>query len=593
MLERLTKALETRGRDGDTEATKDLEKLLHKGNLVRAVGFLARALGEDTCDKIVEEVWAAPLEVPALPKALAQLPFRHVWTTFPGDVIEHAFETGSPAQWPPTRVVTYQELGELSPRRRTLVKMLGNFDTYVVTPRSVRRALSHAVDLKDYARKLYVEGALVFVGFRYGDPDLAALLDRVFGMFEPPRGTHYFLGAGMGPVTVDELMADHHIEVVNLPGKGNDDTAERSVIEWLELLGEQCKTAGVTLSQARPDPDDVEGWIVMLGDTVEEAAEARDALDLIERNARNTKDWETVIEVLLGRIEHAGDGPNRGLLLRQLAEVYELGLGDLQRAFEAVTTACQVAPEDDDNAKLAEKLAAATGGWADLVSEASTIATDANDPKVASAWWARLGTWYATRLDRPDYAVPSLRRALELDSTNRAAYAAMAEIHRKGSKWAELADTLRAHAEVETDTQTKVDLLLGLGDLSESQLSSTAKAIEAYQAAADLDDTSDDALAALERLYRRDERWANLAKVLDRRAEVSEASGDSGRATALRRELATMRAEKLGDLEGAIQRHEAAVAANGSDATALKALVDLYDKTGRTDDYLRTMERLG
>ena len=31
---------------------------------------------------------------------------------------------------------------------------------------------------------------------------------------------------------------------------------------------------------------------------------------------------------------------------------------------------------------------------------------------------------------------------------------------------------------------------------------------------------------------------------------------------------------------------------NGSDATALKALVDLYDKTGRTDDYLRTMERL-
>src|SRR6185503_3430864 len=32
---------------------------------------------------------------------------------------------------------------------------------------------------------------------------------------------------------------------------------------------------------------------------------------------------------------------------------------------------------------------------------------------------------------------------------------------------------------------------------------------------------------------------------------------------------------------------------NGSDAVALKALVDLYDKTGRTEDYLRTMERLG
>ena len=83
LLERMTKALETRGREGDDAATKDLEKLLHKGSLVRAVGFLARALGEETCDRIVQETWAAPADVPALPKQLARLPFRHIWTTFP------------------------------------------------------------------------------------------------------------------------------------------------------------------------------------------------------------------------------------------------------------------------------------------------------------------------------------------------------------------------------------------------------------------------------------------------------------------------------------------------------------------------------
>lgn len=592
LLERLTKALETRGREGDEAATKDLEKLLHKGNLVRAVGFLARALGEETCDKIVEETWAAPDESPALAKVLAQIPFRHVWTTFPGDVLERAFESASPEGWPPARIVTYQELGALSPRRRTLVKVLGNFDTYIVTPNSVRRALSRAVDLRDYVRKFYVEGSLVFVGFRYGDPDLSALLDRVFGMLEPPRGTHYFLGAGVGPVTVDELMADHHMEVVNLAGKGGDETAERSVLEWLEQLRDQCGAAGVTLTQSRPDADDAEGWIALLGEGPEESAEARDALELIERRARENKEWEQVLEVLLGKIEHAGDGPDRAVLLRQLAEVYEGGLGDLSRAFEAVTTACQVAPDDDAAAALAEKLAAATGAWNELVTEAQQIAADAKDPQVASKWWARLGTWYGTKLDRADYAVPSLRRALELDAKNTAAYAALADVQRKQGKWAELADTLRAHAEIEADPKTKVDLLLGLGDLSESQLSSTAKAIEAYQAAADLDGASEDALAALERLYRREERWASLAKVLDRRAEIAEAGGDNQRAAALRRELATMRAEKLGDLEGAIARYEAAVAANGSDATALKSLVDLYDKTGRTDDYLRTMERL-
>jgi golgin subfamily B member 1 len=592
LLERLTKALETRGREGDEAATADLEKLLESGSLVRAVGFLARALGEDTCDKIVEETWATPEEIPALPKVLAQLPFRHVWTTFPGEVLERAFERASPEAWPPARIVTYQELGALSPRRRTLVKMLGNFNTYVVTPNSVRRALSRAVDLREYARKLYVEGSLVFVGFRFGDPDLSALLDRVFGTFEPPRGTHYFLGAGVGPVTVDELLADHHMEVVNLASEGDDETAERAVIEWLEALREKCAAAGVTLVQSRPDPDDAEGWIALLGEGPEESAEARDALELIERRARENKQWEQVIEVLLGKIEHAGDGPDRAVLLRQLAEAYEGGLGDLSRAFEAITTACQVAPQDDAAAALAEKLAAASGAWNELVNEAQQIAGDAKDPQVAAKWWARLGTWYATRLDRADYAAPSLRRAIELDIENIPAYTALAEVQRKQGKWAELAETLRAHAEIEADPKQKVDLLLGLGDLLESQLSSTAKAIEAYQTAADLDTSSDDALAALERLYRRSEQWANLAKVLDRRAEMSEASGDPHRAAALRRELATVRAEKLGDLEGAITRYEAEVAANGSDATALKALVDLYDKTGRTEDYLRAMERL-
>nr|HEX4316927.1 tetratricopeptide repeat protein [Kofleriaceae bacterium] len=591
----MTKALETRGRDGDDAATKDLEKALGKGNLVRAVGFLARALGEDACDKIVQEMWAAPADVPPLAQALAQLPVRHVWTTFPGDILEHALETASPEGWPAPRVVTYQELGELSPRRRTVVKMLGNFDSYVVTPRSVRRALSRAVDLREYTRRMYVEGSLVFVGFRYGDPDLAALLDRVFGMFEPPRGTHYFVGAGVGPVTIDELMADHRIEVVNLAGRGGDEVAQSSVLDWLTALGAACTKANISLAQARPDVDDAEGWIAVLGENGDDAAEARDALELIERKARDAKDWDTVVEVLLGKVENTEDPGARAVVLRELAEVYETGMGDLRRAFEAVTTACQVAPDDDACAALAEKLAAATGSWAELVQEASEIATDASTPALASTWWARLGGWYSTKLDRPDYAIPSLRRALELDGSNRAAHVALAEAYRKQSKWADLADTLRAHAEVEHDAAIKVDILIGLGDLCESQLASTAKAIEAYQAAADLAgaDASDDALAALERLYRRTEQWAQLAKIMDRRAEISLEAGDSGRAAAIRRELATLRADKLGDLEGAIGRYEAAVAANGSDAEALKALVELYDKTGRTEDYLSTMERLG
>jgi len=589
LLERMTRELETRGREGDDAASKDLAKLLHKGSLVRAVGYLARALGEEACDRLVEDTWRAPDGLPELAKLIARLPIRHVWTTFPGDILERALEEHLPPSWPSSRVVTYQELGALSRRRRTLVKMLGNFDSYVVTPRSVRRALSGAVDLREYTRDFYVEGTLIFVGFRYGDPDLSALLDRVFGVFEPPRSAHYFLGAGVGPVTVDEFMADHHIEVVNLAGKSGDDVAERAQLEWLETLALECKSAGITLAQTVPDADDLDGWLALLGENQKDAI---DAVDLIERRARDTNDTDRLVEVLLGRVELAEDGKPRAELLRQLAEVYENGAGDLKRAFEALTTAMHVDPADDDVAAAAERLAASTGAWADLVGEASEIATEVSDPKIASKWWARLGRWYSDKLDRNDYATPSLRRALELDPENRLAHVAFSETLRKQNKWAELADSLRAHVAIETETSAQLDLYIALGDLCESQLASTSKAIEAYQAAVDIDPTNDDALAALERLYRRDERWGNLAKVLERRADVLEAAGDNGRAAAIRRELATLRADKLGDLEGAISRYEAAIDKDAADVVALKALEDLYDKTGRTEDYLRTLERL-
>jgi tetratricopeptide (TPR) repeat protein len=591
LLERMTQTLATRGREGDDSAVKDLEKLLSKGALVRAIGFLARTLGEETCDKVVQEAWPTPAELPALPKTLAELPFRHVWTTFPGDVLERAFESASPSDWPPSRSVTYAGVSGVSARRRTLVKLLGNFDDYVVTPRSVRRATSGLVDFRDYLRTAYVEGTLVFVGFRYGDPDLAVLLERVFGMFEQPRGTHYYLGAGVGPVTVDELKADHHIEVINVAGKGVDETAERSVLEWLAALQRACAAAGVTLHQAQPDADDLDGWLARLAEPSEEGA-ARDAIDLIERTARTAGDHERVVEVLLARVEHVDDAAIRGDLLRQVAEVYETGLGDLRRAQESLTAACAIDPDNDALAAAAERLTTATGGWADLVAEASDIATDASDPVIASKWWARLGKWYGDRLDRYDYATPSVRRALELDPKNLAAHVAMADLLRKQQKWAELADALRAHVDAAPGDEATLDLLLSLGDLCESQLASTAKAIDAYQAAADLDPSCDDALSALERLYRRDERWGNLAKVLERRAEVADASGDTGRGAAIRRELATLRAEKLGDLEGAIARYEATLVTNSADVAALKALEDLYEKTGRTDDYLRTLQRL-
>jgi len=117
--------------------------------------------------------------------------------------------------------------------------------------------------------------------------------------------------------------------------------------------------------------------------------------------------------------------------------------------------------------------------------------------------------------------MPSRADALELDSTSRIAYTALADVQRKQSKWAEL-NRYAARALGGRDRPEAQDRLAArLGDLCESQLSSTAKAIEAYQQppiypakTASRPTTHSPRSSGCTAVK---ERWASLAKVLDAR----------------------------------------------------------------------------
>ena len=593
LIEGMNEELRHRGEAGDEAAAKDIDKLLSKSSFVRAASFLARSLGRDACDRHVEKLWVTPDPLPEVATVIGQLPFRQVWTTFPGDVLERAMEESLPEGWATPRVLTYQHAADIN-RQRTVLKLFGDFETFVVTPTSIRQTVTRSEALLDHVRSYYREGSLILVGFRYGDPDLAALLDRVFGSFEPPVGgsqQHYMIASGVGPVTVDELRAEHHIELINLAGRGADEKATAALIRLLEELGERCRDEGITLANARPDADDLEGWLEILGQDPFDA-DALDAISAIEARAETNEDWDALIDVLMARVEIEGTGPGRAGLLRSVASVFEERVGDLPRAFTALTAALGEDPSDPSSVDEAERLAGETDAWTELVTDVSAIAAEIEDKEVAAGYWVRLGRWYHQKLDHLDYATASYRQALKLDENRADVHAGLAQVYRVSQRWTELADALAVQFDLETDENTQVEIALELGEIRENNLTAISKAIDAYEKAVELEPACESALVALERLYRREERWGKLAANLEARAELFERQGESGRATSARHELATLRAEKLGDLEGAIAKYEAAIEANSDDVEALRSLGSLYEKTGRTPDYLRTLERL-
>ena len=182
-----------------------------------------------------------------------------------------------------------------------------------------------------------------------------------------------------------------------------------------------------------------------------------------------------------------------------MAALFEGELGDLPRAFTALTAAVREDPADFSTVDEAERLADAADGWAELISDVSEVAREMGDAELAAAYWTRLGRWYHKELSHHEYAVAAYREALRKDAQHELAYEGIADIYRSQQKWLELTDVLAKQLEVAADADRKLEIYLALGDIFESQLAQRPRALEAYSAAAELDTDIDDALLALER----------------------------------------------------------------------------------------------
>jgi tetratricopeptide (TPR) repeat protein len=581
----------------DSAVLAEVARRADRGELARAIGVLARVLGEATCVALARAHWGATGEPEPLLEALGRLPVPHVWTTLPDDALARAIAAGSPPGWPPPRAVAPADAGALPRHHRAVVRLLGAGASYALTPAAVRRALADAPELRAAAARRYGDETLVLVGFLLGDPDLEVILERLCGACAPPAGPHYLVGPVIEPAQREELRVEHSVEVVPIAPAAADPAARAAgLAAWLAALAARCAAAGIALDEERPHADDLDGWLARIADAPATAAEARAAVAQIELRARAAGRWDVVTAALIGRIEHVGSPDQRAALLSELAEVYAQHRGDPGRALEAATAACHLAPADPELAARAERHAAAAGAWAELVAEAQEVAARAVPATVAAAWWARAGAWTAAHLDRPDLADAALRRAIELDPRHPGRYVERAALLRAQARWAELAAVLRAHAAIEPDPAARGDLLASVGELCEGPLADPAAAAAAYEAAAALEPPAERALDAIESAARRAGRWESVADLLERRAAACVARGESARAAELRSELACIRAEKLGDLDSAIARAEAAAAEPTADPAgaldALRELAGLYDRARRPEEAIGALERL-
>jgi tetratricopeptide (TPR) repeat protein len=200
-------------------------------------------------------------------------------------------------------------------------------------------------------------------------------------------------------------------------------------------------------------------------------------------------------------------------------------------------------------------------------------------PKRKARLLLQKGRLLEDRLGDPRRARDAYVKALELDPSNASILRALEHGDRRDGNVEMLLQTLERAANAATDDSAyRAALLLERAQLVERRGDGPGpSAGELYESALHLDPRITGASAALERIYRRDQQWRDLAGALERAS--LQIDDPAGRALVLY-QLARVRGERLGDRAEAVTALVGAATATPGDPLVLEDLARGHEVVG-------------
>jgi tetratricopeptide (TPR) repeat protein len=283
---------------------------------------------------------------------------------------------------------------------------------------------------------------------------------------------------------------------------------------------------------------------------------------------QQSKDLKKLVFVLTVQLKHTQDPDVRQVRLRRLAELCETGLRDLAGAQRWWLAAFADDPRSDGARSECERMAQATGNWAELVEAYNRASEGEIEPKTAILILAVMAKAQEEKLDDPSGAVRSLRRILELDERNLPAANSLERLYLARDEHAQLSALYQHLAGLATTVSERRLVRYRLARLADST-GNEEQAIAAFRGILDEGPGEREALEALERLYQRRGQFAELVGVLEAQLKLVE---EGEPCVAIQFRLATLREGHLDDAAGAVELYRLILEAQPSHAGACAAL---------------------
>ncbi|MFL5304124.1 MAG: tetratricopeptide repeat protein [Polyangia bacterium] len=310
--------------------------------------------------------------------------------------------------------------------------------------------------------------------------------------------------------------------------------------------------------------------------------------EVLEPLYRAGEEWEKlhqIYEVQLGRVT---DVAERQALLRRLAEIAEHKLVDQVAAFGWWAEAVKEDPSSAQAVDELLRLARATHQWDAYVTTMTDAASPEREPAVRRDVLLRLAASFETDLGDLERSEKALQAVLAEHQKDPAALASLDRIYEGQGMYESLADVLRQRISITDDSAELTAFNLRLGRVYAEALDETDSAIACYLAVLEHEPQSREALDALERLYFRSERWADLYGVYEKLSGLT--TEEMALADCYAR-MAKLAADALDDRSKAVELWGKVVDIRGEDAIALSGLADLHEMAGEWRELTEVLEK--
>ncbi|MDJ0762320.1 MAG: tetratricopeptide repeat protein [Myxococcota bacterium] len=220
-------------------------------------------------------------------------------------------------------------------------------------------------------------------------------------------------------------------------------------------------------------------------------------------------------DVLEVRLKHIDDDYETRTLWQRIAFIAEEELRDLDRAFKGYLNAYRLAPEESTTKDDLERIAAKAGQFEGVVAAYNEVLDDASEMEKIDLQ-LRIARILSEEMKQPEEALSFYDTILSEDPKNPTAVAALEKIYTQMGRYEELLDIYARRLEMAEDDDERKEILYNQALLWEEEVGDTAKAVDVLLSILEMAGDEPRALSALDRIYSQEERWSDVADVLER-----------------------------------------------------------------------------